>query len=655
MPVNEENDQLRKMQKYVFSMIEGSRSRSSEDLLTLEFLDKQGGKQQVVDEDNESEGDGANSSNISQVSEKIITASVGTVNNIRTLFSPKSPGGLDHEHASDSQGALSANSVNAVSCDPNFNHAPKQHDHEVLNTRSYNLRSESSIKKRKAINTNFEIDKTQIEMPNQSECEKLEALGGEDILSPEHTDSPGSCKRYKMDATTEENRTVLDLRSVVEISKRVKDLKLEKDNDLKTLKCEMQKEMKKEVDKLERHFKKEAEESVQKAVTMQEETIKKLEAELKSQKAKVHRLEDVLYFNSQITQDVVRRLDQMEISNAKRMAILTGLSFSEKKKDLILQLKRLFQDELHMHIGIEDAYRLGEGVIPPIVIIFETAGDKHAIFSAKKALGRIKGDKGASVYLNDYLPAPMNEKKRRERDITKEYKADKDDKTELTNVKGGLKVGTELYRKKVSAPGPTDLLDISPEDFDEVMKIQVLKGPQIKVKDSYFQGYVLDTDNHEKIRQGYLKIRLLHARAKHVVCAYCVPHGAKQHAHDYDDDEDHGVGRILLKELRRNDVTNRAVFIVRYCGKEKLNQQRYGAYLSAATQAMEKYPYNKIAKAKQFLRSSDEIERSGGDAKNKRRYVYQEPSPEGASKSKDNDESSKGLYPLFRSPAMSQP
>ena len=106
--------------------------------------------------------------------------------------------------------------------------------------------------------------------------------------------------------------------------------------------------------------------------------------------------------------------------------------------------------------------------------------------------------------------------------------------------------------------------------------------------------YCIDTDNIQTVREAYFKVRLLHAKAKHIVCAYNLPAAAsKQHLYqDYCDDGDHGVGAILLEAMKKSKVTHKAYFIVRHCGKDKLNKERFTAYLKAAQQLTLSKPKN---------------------------------------------------------------
>ena len=155
-------------------------------------------------------------------------------------------------------------------------------------------------------------------------------------------------------------------------------------------------------------------------------------------------------------------------------------------------------------------------------------------------------------------------------------------------------------RKKFSPPTPTDLLDLSPDDYNDVIKLPTAKGPQVKYKNNMFIAYSIDVNDHQTIRKAYLKIRMLHAKARHVVCAYFLPGKQKQYCMDYADDEDHGMGRIILREMVKCNIINKAFFVVRYSW-EKLQQDRALAYIEAVTALQKISPNNSIVGHKQIL------------------------------------------------------
>ena len=93
-----------------------------------------------------------------------------------------------------------------------------------------------------------------------------------------------------------------------------------------------------------------------------------------------------------------------------------------------------------------------------------------------------------------------------------------------------------------------------------------------------------------------MKIRLLHAPARHIVCAYSLPGKPEEshHLKDSCDDDENGAGSTLLRAMTESEIDCKAFFIVRYCGEAKLGADRLGMYVKAAERLLKQKPKNKI-------------------------------------------------------------
>ena len=350
-----------------------------------------------------------------------------------------------------------------------------------------------------------------------------------------------------------------------------------------------------------RILKDEMERDIQQAFEQYENRIQKLEMQLKDQKLKTKIMGDLIHHQELITGDLTRRMDNVELALAKKSAILTGLNFSDDKKQLITQLHEFFIEALNASATIEDAYTMGEKTPKPVVIQFATQEGKSNIFRNKSALKNIFGENQRKVYLNDYLPGGISDKKRRERDIIKTNNQAGDSKVEMEKVKGGLKIGQEMYKKKVSVPTPSDLLDLNSGEMESILDLPTTKGPSVISKDSKLIAYGLDVTNYQQIRQGYKKIKILHAKARHIVCAYFLDGKQPYFERDYQDDGEQGAGRMLLENMIKSRIHSKCFYIVRYCGEDKLGSLRFTTYLKAVQELLREHPYNHIVKEEQRL------------------------------------------------------
>ena len=394
---------------------------------------------------------------------------------------------------------------------------------------------------------------------------------------------------------SQENLQVLDIRTVVNLYDKVRDVlkehKVQQGQEISGLKRDIEDKMV----KMKAELRREVEADTQKAMDEYEERIKSLEQSLKQEKQKHHIVSDIVQLNYQVISDLSRRLDSVEMANARRAGILSGLRFSDKKADRNQQIETFFEEALEVYISVDDSYFLGTAELRPVVIIFETTKDKQRAFSNKNSLANITGEGGRSIYLNSYLPADINEKKRRERDIIKQAKKD-NPKVEIEKGPLGIKIGNHPYKKRVAAPDPTQILQLTGEELDDILTKDTIKGIPIQVKDSVFTPYSADVKDVQSVRDVYLKIRLMHARARHVVCVYNLP-GKPDYIHqDFQDDGETGAGRAILNYMLANDIHHKVIVVARICGKAKLNQERLQAYVNAAFNVMQTNSYNTILK-----------------------------------------------------------
>ena len=388
----------------------------------------------------------------------------------------------------------------------------------------------------------------------------------------------------------DENLKVIDIRSVMEmmqsISSKIEDLKESRSADKQ---------------EIIRSVRRRLEEDFNSASTFQEKRIEQLESELTKVKKRAGLYENILQYNNNIMFDLTKRLSKVELNNAKKTAIVVGLNITKTKKaDLIAEVCDFIGSNMVQNPLIDDVYRLGTDMKNPLVVIFSSIAEKERVFQQKSKLKDT--DIGGEVYFNNYLMPEENEKKKRQRSIISENKK-KQKPADIEHVKGELKVGSNIYKPKVSAPKPTDLLQYSVEQLDKMLETPTVHGPVIPNKDSTFQAYAVDTDRIQTVRDGYLKVRLLHARARHVVCAFNLPasEGEEHLYSDGCDDDETGASAYVLKRMKESNITNKAFFIVRYCGNEKLNDSRFESYLAAASALLKLKPVNANIKESQVF------------------------------------------------------
>ena len=404
----------------------------------------------------------------------------------------------------------------------------------------------------------------------------------------------------------QQNLQVLDIRTVVNLYEKIKLVLADHKKAVGKELTDMKRDMDTVLEHMKKEIRKEVEADTQKAMEAYEEKITKLETTIRNERHINQVTVDTVQFNYQVICDLAKRLYSVEMANARRAVVLTGLRFSEKKFERNEQIEHFFEEALEVHISVDDSYFLGSGDVKSVVIIFETCKDKQRVFAQKELLNGITGENGKDVYLNSYLPAEVKERKRREKDVVRQAKQD-DPKASVERSATGIKIGSTPYKKKVEAPDPTQLLQLSGEELERILTKDSVKGTPIQAKDSLFIPYSADVKDFQGVRDVYLKIRLMHARARHVVCAFNLP-GTPTYLHnDYQDDGENGAGRAVLNYLCDNKLSNKAIFIARICGRAKLNQDRLAAYVRAAHSVMTTNNYNFILKEHQAVMPPEQL------------------------------------------------
>ena len=150
---------------------------------------------------------------------------------------------------------------------------------------------------------------------------------------------------------------------------------------------------------------------------------------------------------------------------------------------------------------------------------------------------------------------------------------------------GRLLINDQQYHKKVKTPEYKEMVNKEDKQIKQVMAREVVRGPQIQDEGNCFIGYKGRALSHNEVQRMYEKVKMLHADARHVVCVYIVLGIYKCYREDHCDDQEAGMGKVLLKWMKKEKLDDRAVFVVRYCGK-KLGTKRGTRYIQAAEAAV---------------------------------------------------------------------
>ena len=213
--------------------------------------------------------------------------------------------------------------------------------------------------------------------------------------------------------------------------------------------------------------------------------------------------------------------------------------------------------------------------------------DKSYVLQNTSRLRGYESEEGKDVYINNYLTANIAEMKKRERQIYKwNQEEDELKQLDMKFERGRLSIENAPYQKLVTPPTPKDYLYLTGERLNGVIKMSLTKGGRIDCNGSYFTAYYTKAEDIQDVRNAYLKMRLLHPGARHVICGFRIP-GLKRHeCEDFCNDGEISGGATILQWMEENKVEDMVMFVVRYCGGSKLGRDRLRCIRDALSSAL---------------------------------------------------------------------
>ena len=288
-------------------------------------------------------------------------------------------------------------------------------------------------------------------------------------------------------------------------------------------------------------------------------------------------------FSTEIA-EIQTRLDNVELNSSKKMVIITGLFvISEKKVDLIDEVSEFINDNMGLEITIDDLFTLGRNEPKPIVISLQFLQEKRLLLQNKAIL---KEAGQSRVFINDYVPAMTQEKRKREKEIismAKEVDAEYNRSTNITYPKGKLTINGQMYKQKVVPPTPKELVDIDIDLLNKLSKIKLKKSVELTQDGSKFLTYSYSpVSSHQEIRDLYKKVKIIEPSARHIPCAYWIQGAETYYSQSFHDDSEPGSGRVLLENLLKFGEEGTVLFGVRRYGGVKLGTDRFDLYAKTA-------------------------------------------------------------------------
>ena len=116
--------------------------------------------------------------------------------------------------------------------------------------------------------------------------------------------------------------------------------------------------------------------------------------------------------------DLETRMDNIELSTSKKMILNTGLK-GAAKKELNYYIMDFLKKVLGLKMLVDECFTLGQQNPKPIVVVFQTIQDKQMVMQAKHLLKGETSDADRKIYISDYTPQVVQDKRKRDADVRK--------------------------------------------------------------------------------------------------------------------------------------------------------------------------------------------------------------------------------------------
>ena len=314
----------------------------------------------------------------------------------------------------------------------------------------------------------------------------------------------------------------------------------------------------------------------------------KVESELAHYKHKTKVLTDVCNSLHVEVSDLTQRIENLEMNCSKRMILVSGLVIVEnaKKYENVELIKLFIKEKLGVEVYVDDYFAIGASNPKALVIELQTLAEKKLVMRNKNKLKNVRNEYQQKVYINDYVPLPIQEKRKRDNQIIREYEeAENAEDINISYSAGNLIIQGERYRKMVIPPTPKELIEIPVQELQRILDIKTTQSSKLTKENSIFQAFAASVSTFAEIRNLYVQLKLNHPEARHIACAYIID-GVIHSSRDFHDDGESGAGRILLQILTENKLSNTVVFVTRRYGGTRMGAARFVCYKQVARQAL---------------------------------------------------------------------
>ena len=338
------------------------------------------------------------------------------------------------------------------------------------------------------------------------------------------------------------------------------------------------------------------------------ELVSKIQCDSKLQQTKIKQLADVVAYQSHVIDELKSKIENFELEKMRLNLLIHGIK-EVKDENCTTMAKNFFKEKLELtqDIQIRKAFRVGKGKTRPILTCLSNAHEKGLIYANIKKLQELKDANNKQIYrIEDQLPPKVRARKQRARNLMWRNKQPTVlNKLTLAMKKGQLQIDGKPYRSQISKPDDHKLLNLTPEEIEELDKIHIVQGEPISKDSSTFIGFTCDVNSYQEVNAAYEAVCFYNMDARHIMCASVLPGADVLQCFDHNDDKEHEGGAVLLDFMVNANLQKRAIFVSRHYDRVHIGPERFDSIIAATKSAVSFKPFNTVTEKYQFHWSRD--------------------------------------------------
>ena len=127
--------------------------------------------------------------------------------------------------------------------------------------------------------------------------------------------------------------------------------------------------------------------------------------------------------------------------------VINGLRTDNNISECVKQVEVFFENTLEIEINIVDCFKLGFGPDKPVVVQLELIVARTLIQQAMESYSQMCDEerKDQTIFIKDYIPAEIKERRRKDRDIYHANEQDQVNRVDMAFDKGKLTIQGEIH------------------------------------------------------------------------------------------------------------------------------------------------------------------------------------------------------------------